>query len=369
MRSLVVIALCVGFAGSARADSAADAFFEQGKKHLAKKEYAKACAAFEDSFKADPAIGTQANIALCYEKWGKWPEAFRAYSKAARMARDANDDRFSKLRTHSERAGRKIARLAVRIPPDADPRATFMLDGKHVDRAMFSEELVLEPGKHWVEARVGQQVASKEIELEAGDRELVQLEVARSGSKLVEAPKAKVEAPKAKAEPPPKAKVEPPKQEPVKAIESVKPAKPSEPAVEPEPKLEAVPQPAEQAAQIEATPPRKRGRFIGGIALTGAGAAAIGISSYIALGAKSDYNAVEAMCPGGMCTTPEAHATTSEARATARKMTYVFGGGIALVGVGVYLLVTSRGNKPKDSVAATVFVTGESAGVAIGGAL
>src|SRR5687767_9767942 len=57
----------------------ADALFEDGRRYLEKKEYALACTAFEQSHAADPGIGTLANIALCYETWGKTASAYRWY--------------------------------------------------------------------------------------------------------------------------------------------------------------------------------------------------------------------------------------------------------------------------------------------------
>src|SRR5437762_1555797 len=73
----------------------ADALFQDGRKYLASKEFALACTAFEQSQLADPGIGTQLNIALCYEEWGKVAAAYRAYLEALRLAKEAKDDRLN----------------------------------------------------------------------------------------------------------------------------------------------------------------------------------------------------------------------------------------------------------------------------------
>src|SRR5947208_10483179 len=71
----------------------ADKLFDDGRKYLASKEFALACTAFEQSQEADPAIGTELNIALCYEEWGKVTAAYRAYLEAERLAKEKKDDR------------------------------------------------------------------------------------------------------------------------------------------------------------------------------------------------------------------------------------------------------------------------------------
>ena len=70
-----------------------DKLFEDGRKYLSAKEYALACTASEQSHVSDPAIGTQLNIALCYEAWVKTAVAYRAYVEAERLAKLKFDDR------------------------------------------------------------------------------------------------------------------------------------------------------------------------------------------------------------------------------------------------------------------------------------
>lgn len=322
---LVLVGLVAGLATTADAGPSADVLFDDGKRLLAKKDYARACAAFEESFKLDPAIGTQLNIGLCYEKWGKWPDAYRAYAEAARLAREANDDRFSKIRVQLERSARNVARVVIKLPADADPRVEVEIDGKRLDLAVVGDDITLDPGPHRIAARVpGKATVVEEIEVAIGDREVVELDVPRR------------------------------ERAPAKTPE------PAGPVAEPEPEPEA-----EQAPE---GPGRKRGRLVGGIALAVVGVGAVAASSYIALGARADYQKAEPLCPGGMCSTPEAHATTNDARDRARQMTYVFAGGVALTALGTYLIVTSK--RTNDAPVTGAFViTDREALVVIGGSL
>src|SRR4029077_10437738 len=86
----------------------ADKLFDDGRRYLATKEYALACTAFEESQDADPAIGTQLNIALCYEQWGHVAAAYHAYQEAVRLAEVKLDNR-------GKVAAKKVAELAPKV--------------------------------------------------------------------------------------------------------------------------------------------------------------------------------------------------------------------------------------------------------------
>jgi tetratricopeptide (TPR) repeat protein len=324
VRPLVVLGLLASLATTALANKDAERLFADGKRLLAKKQYDKACAAFAESFAIDPAIGTQLNLGLCYEKWGRWVEAFRAYAEAAKLAREADDDRFSRIRQQLERAGRNVARVVVRVPADADPRLELLLDGKPLGPP--NEELAVEPGPHTLVARVpGRANLTEELDLSAGQREVIELDVPRRGAE--------------RGTPRPVAK----------------------PTTAPRPEAEG-----------DATTPastRKRGRLIAGIGLTAAGVSSLGVASYVALDARAQYRAAAVDCPGGMCTTQEAADLTNEAHQRARQMTYVFAGGIALTAIGTYLIATSKRAPAERALSGSLVITGREAMVVLGGRL
>ena len=96
--SLVCVSIIV-LCGVAHADKKeqADALFKQGKKYMEQKRFSDACESFEKSNKLDPAIGTQLNIAKCYEEWGKIGQAYLAYQAAEKQAAGAKDPREPKI--------------------------------------------------------------------------------------------------------------------------------------------------------------------------------------------------------------------------------------------------------------------------------
>jgi tetratricopeptide (TPR) repeat protein len=275
----------------------ADKLFEDGRKYLANKEYALACTAFEQSQEADPAIGTQLNIALCYEQWGHFASAYHAYIDAEKIATEKADDRAKYAHKKVDELQPKIPHLRIDVPDSADPGAVFLLDGKEIKRTAFADELLLDAGSHTIEATVpGRTPKTAKIELQNGEHQRLKIDVPK--------------------------------------------------------------------AEVFGEVPRKAGRFYGGIAMLAGGAVVVGVASYVTLLARSDYNDALAQCPNTVCATHDAYKTTQDARSRANLMTFVGGAGIAIAGVGMYYLLTSKGDRPPEHV--TAFVAPGAAGVAYG---
>ena len=97
MKRVILSLLAITAVAHAGDKDKADALFKHGKKLMEEKKYNDACEAFEQSMKLDPGIGTELNIARCYEEWGKLGRAWRSYKAAEKMAKDANDARAGKI--------------------------------------------------------------------------------------------------------------------------------------------------------------------------------------------------------------------------------------------------------------------------------
>ena len=322
MRSLSVVVIFALGANVASADPAtkqrADKLFEDGRKYLANGEYSLACTAFEESQAVEPAIGTQLNIALCYEKWGKLAAAYTGYLDAERQAREVKDKRSTVARKQADALEPKLARLRVTLPDGIDRYAIYLLDAKEIDAAKLAGELVLDPGPHVIEVRVaGTPPTQNTITLQAGQRAKLEL------------------------------------------------AQPAAPAKQPAPVVEAKPAPPQPAP----TTTRSKPQLYGGIGLVSAGVVTMGIATAIALDARSDYNAAKERCPDGLCASLADFEATNDARDRARTMTWVFVGGAAVATVGTILILTSKRSTPRERISVTPTISGTSAGIAIGGAL
>lgn len=302
------------FADKARADK----LFEEGRGYLQRKEYALACTAFEQSQQADPAIGTQLNIALCYEEWGKLASAYKAYVEAERLAKDKKDKREKHARKKQDELEPKLGRLRISVPASADPYSIFLFDGKETTREELVEEQLLDAGAHTIEVRVaGAPPKVTSIDLKGGESKSIEVEL---------------------------------------PVVVVTPTGGSEPR--------------RQRETITIAGPRQKGKLYGGLALGGAGLVTMGVAGVVALGARSDYNNAIAMCPGNVCTDRANYDATQDARSKANTMTFVTIGGAALVGVGVFLILTSKGEPiTVEKVSARPLLTPDTVGIAIGGSL
>jgi len=296
------------------AQSRADKLFEDGRRYLTHKEYALACTAFEQSQEADPAIGTQLNIALCYEQWGHFATAYGVFSDVDQRAAAIEDKRAAVARKHLAELEPKIARLQLELPVDADPYAIVLLDGKELAAAKLAEPLVLEAGSHTLETRVpGSPPRIETIELASGARDHRRLD----GASKVHVAAAQVV----------------------------------------------------RVAPIAIEHHRSTPRLYGGIVLVTGGAIALGVASFVALDARSDYRAAALMCPDRMCDSPASFQATRDALDRANAMTWVFAAGAGAAIVGGYLLATSGHTDAEPRVSATPIVTSHAIGLAIAGTL
>lgn len=303
----------------------ADALFKQGKKLMADKRYADACEAFEKSQKLDPAIGTLLNAAKCYEEWGKLGRAYLAYQAAEKMANDANDDRAPKIRELVVRIEPDVPHLTIKVPSDAPPDLEVTLDSRKVEK--LNEPFVVDPGPHTIEWRIpGGEKKAKIVPIDRGGDSEITLTMPAPGAA-----------------------------DTTGALTSVEPA---------------------QKRDEPTAPPGRTHRMLG-LTLGGAGIVAMGMSSYMTLTARSDYNNALDMHCGGMKNNCDMTGLeiTRDARSTANKATVVFVVGAALVGGGalLYFLAPDGPAKTPESTRHSLYLTPsvspDGVGVVLGGAL
>lgn len=311
----------------------AESLFKQGKKAMGEKRYADACEAFEESYKLDPGIGAELNVAKCYEEWGKIGRAFTAYQLAEKLAKDASDPRVDKIHELVQTLDTQVPRLTIKVPKDAPKDLTVTLDAKPI--TIFGESFVVDPGPHTIEYGVGDQKKQKIVPMDRGAENEVSLEIT---DRMVEASKGG-----ATTEPTGGGKKQP------------------------------------KTVKAETKPAPGRNMRIGAIALGGAGVLAIGVSSVMTLSARGKYNDALDMYCGGMphgCDSMGLQ-ITHDARSTANTATVIFLLGTAAVGGGIalYLLApkgpaASTGESTDDDQASRYLVpsiTSTGAGLVYGG--
>ena len=68
--------------------AAAQVLFDEGRTLMDAERYGEACPKFAESLRLDAALGTQLNLARCYQLVGKTASAWILYLEAAALAND-----------------------------------------------------------------------------------------------------------------------------------------------------------------------------------------------------------------------------------------------------------------------------------------
>jgi tetratricopeptide (TPR) repeat protein len=315
---VVVIVVVVGLASTASAQNKkADALFKQGKTALAEKKFAEACTAFEQSFKLDPTIGTQLNIGLCYEEWGKLATAYRAYRDAQKKAEETGDDRVARIKERADTIERNVPRLTVRSSTSGPVPKDLIVKVDDIELTALGEPLLVDPGDHVIRYQAGD-----------GPERKLTVKLAKGESK-----EAKLDLP----------------------LDMKGPI---------EVDLQDDKDKNKEIVVEDDTSSVGRGRRIAGYVIGGAGVLSLGISSYLVLDARSDYkSAIEAHCNANRECDEIGLDETHSARTRANVGTALFVLGLAAVGGGAYLYFTAP--KGIDEHAVVPVISPDGVGFAV----
>jgi hypothetical protein len=139
-------------AASAQSSSAqARSLFREARRLMDKKNYAPACPKFEESLRLDPGMGTQFNLAHCWEMIGRTASAWGLFLDVAAAA-EASGQR-KRERAARERAAAleaQLSRLQIDVPHPA-PGMTVLRAGEEVGPAAWGTAIALDPGTHSIE--------------------------------------------------------------------------------------------------------------------------------------------------------------------------------------------------------------------------
>jgi tetratricopeptide (TPR) repeat protein len=136
----VIAVVIVGRAAAAYAGgpeaAAAEAAFDKGRELMKSGLYTEACAAFDQSERLDPQIGTLYNLAGCWEKVGKLASAWTAYREVAQ--RDTNATRRGAADEHARALLPRLPKLVINVH-DAAPGEVVALNGGDVTKLVGIE--------------------------------------------------------------------------------------------------------------------------------------------------------------------------------------------------------------------------------------
>lgn len=291
--------------GSAADRAAAEALFKEGKRLAADGKFELACPKFEESQKLDPGIGTQFNLANCYERSGRTASAWTSFLEVAGSSRAAGQrERERVARERAKALEAQLVHLSVIVPAEVANTEGLVIrrNGVVVGKAQWGVAVPVDPGGHTLEASAPGKKTWR-----------VTADLSQPGSRRELAVG------------------------PLEAVQAATAATPPVPVATTDTRSERV------SSDAGAT------RRTIGLVAAGAGVVGIGIGTVLALSAKSTFNDADAECNADGFCTPEGVALRDDAVGRGNVATVVFGiGSAALIGGAVLWLTAPR----KDDAAA-----------------
>jgi hypothetical protein len=162
-------------AAAADGESPAKALFNEGRELAANGDYRAACPKFEASLKLEVGVGTQFNLADCWERIGRTASAHALFLGAAGSAKAAGQsEREQVLRERAAALEPRLSRLVIEVP---EPQKTIRIkrDGMPIEAEQWGKAVALDPGNYEIVAKApGFKPWSKRVVL---DSPLVTVEV------------------------------------------------------------------------------------------------------------------------------------------------------------------------------------------------
>jgi len=152
--ALAIVFAATAFAASPPADAAtadevrAEALFRDGMQKFDAGQVAGACAAFTESLRLDPKLGTLLNLALCHEKQGKLATAWLEYNTGAAWAtQNGQKERREFANGHALTLEGQLSRVLLQLPP-ARELSSVEIDGEPLPEPRWYLPMYLDPGEH-----------------------------------------------------------------------------------------------------------------------------------------------------------------------------------------------------------------------------
>jgi hypothetical protein len=155
-RPIITLALglaLLGVPASARADGEdPEKLFADASALMEKEKYTEALPKLETAQRLDPGIGTQFNLAVCYEKLGRLGAAWRNYTAVVQLARASGKKaREDAARTKLTELAPRVPKLAIRMQEQDKADAIIRIDGVILGKDDLAAYPV-DPGPHRIEA-------------------------------------------------------------------------------------------------------------------------------------------------------------------------------------------------------------------------
>jgi hypothetical protein len=287
------------FAQAAEDTAAARVLFDEARRLAADGDFAAACPKFEESQRLEPGVGTQFNLADCWERTGRTASAWALFLEVANKTRLAGQTEREKVaRDRAEALKGRLSTLTVTVPSPV-PGLEIRRGDVAVGAAQIGVATPVDPGAHVIHATApGFEPWTGRIEV-AGEGAAETIEVPALHRAASEAP----------------------------------PAEPAPPAVPTASTSSLSTQPAEPDDAYQSR--------VLGYSLLGVGTVGLGVATFFGLRVRSRDGELADICPASVgCTEAEVqrYETVRNEAVAARTASYVsFGVGMAVLSAGAVI--------------------------------
>jgi len=265
---------------------AAETLFRAGREAADRREWSRACDLFAESNRLDPAPGTLLNLGECSENTGKVASAWRYFLMASDQL--GMDPRAEIARERVAALERRMPRLTLRLPKNGPRLEMVLRDGTELGPTSLGTSFPVDPGPHAIRVR-----------FEGFAERVYELTVAES-------------------------------QQATLVLEPGMPAAPVVAAAAP-----AAAPPVRASGAPTGSSRATIGWFVGGL-----GAASIGVGAITGVLTLQRRNTYLANCTDGLCNETGMNAA-SQGRALSTVSTVTFITGLAAMGAGAWLILSS----------------------------
>ena len=153
----------------APAPSPARVLFKEARELATKGDYAAACPKFEQSMSLEPGLGTQFNLADCWEHIGRTMSAQALFVGAAASAKAAGQlEREQVLRERAAALEPRIPRLVIEVE-GTDPKLSVKRGDLPLDSEVYGKAEPVDPGSYEIVAKApGKKTWTKIVDVPPG---------------------------------------------------------------------------------------------------------------------------------------------------------------------------------------------------------
>lgn len=134
------------------ASAQARSLFREARRLMEKGRFAEACPKLQESLRIDPGMGTQFNLAHCWEQLGLTASAWGLFLDVAAAAESSGQRKRERAaRQRAAALERKLSRLRIDVVAPA-PGMKIVRAGEEVGEGAWNTDVPIDPGTYPIEA-------------------------------------------------------------------------------------------------------------------------------------------------------------------------------------------------------------------------